>query len=75
MNNLIISGKDVTADLLAFARDLVRIKSYSGQEEQVARFIASKMESLGYDEVRIDHIGNVFGRIWNSGKVIRDGPV
>lgn len=70
MNNLMISGKDVTDDLLAFARDLVRIKSYSGQEEQVARFIASKMESLGYDEVRIDHIGNVLGRIGNGGKVI-----
>ena len=65
-----IGGKDMTEDLLAFARDLVRIKSYSGQEEQVAHFIASKMESLGYEEVRIDRVGNVLGRIGNGGKVI-----
>jgi len=70
MRDLMIKGKDVRDELLEFARDLVRIRSYSGQEEQVARFIASKMESLGYDEVRIDGIGNVLGRIGNGRKVI-----
>jgi len=69
-NNLTNSGKDETDDLMAFSRDLLRIKRYSGQEEEVVRFIASKMESLGYDEVRIDRFGSVLGRIGNGGKVI-----
>jgi putative selenium metabolism hydrolase len=65
-----MNGMDVTDDVLSFTQDLVRIKSYSGQEEQVARFIASKMESLGYDEVKIDRCGNVLGRIGNGEKII-----
>ena len=70
MNKLMINALDVTDDLVAFTQGLVRIKSYSGQEEQVARFIASKMEALGYDEVNIDRFGNVLGRIGNGEKVI-----
>jgi len=46
------------------------LKSYSGQEEQVARFIASKMKALDYDEIRIDRFGNVLGRIGTGPKVI-----
>src|SRR3990172_4021362 len=57
-------------DLIAFTQDLVRIKSYSGQEEQIIRVIAQKMKSLGYDEVRIDAMGNVVGRIGNGAKSI-----
>jgi putative selenium metabolism hydrolase len=55
---------------MAFAQDLVRIKSYSGQEEQIARFIASKMEALGFDEVIIDRYGNVLGRVGDGERVI-----
>lgn len=51
------------ADLLAFIQSLVRIKSYSGQEEEIIRFIEQKMRALGYDEVTIDAMGNVVGRI------------
>ena len=61
---------DMTNDLLAFAQDLVRIKSYSGQEEQIARFIASRMETLGFDEVRIDRYGNVLGRVGSGDRII-----
>jgi putative selenium metabolism hydrolase len=70
MSDLLINGVDVSGDLLAFASDLVRIKSYSGEEEQIAPFIAARMESLGYDEVKIDRFGNVLGRIGNGDKVI-----
>ena len=63
MHKLMMNGTDVAGDLLAFAQDLVRIQSYSGQEGQAARFIASKMEALGFDEVKIDRYGNVLGRV------------
>ncbi len=48
---------------VAFARDLIRIPSFSGQEAAVARRIAREMDDLGYDKVWIDPIGNVIGRI------------
>lgn len=56
--------------LVEFARSLVRIRSYSGQEGELARHIAGKMEALGYDEVFIDGTGNVVGRIGNGPKSI-----
>lgn len=65
-----MNDNEVSNDLLAFAQDLVRIKSYSGHEEQIARFIASKMEVLSFDEVRIDRYGNVLGRIGDGKRVI-----
>ncbi len=40
--------------LIAFTRELIRLQSYSGREEAVARAITSQMEALDYDEVRID---------------------
>jgi putative selenium metabolism hydrolase len=70
MNQLLMNGINMTGDLLAFAQDLVRIKSYSGQEEQAARFIASKMKVLGFDDVRIDRFGNVLGRVGGGERAI-----
>ena len=70
MNQLLMNGIDVTGDLLSFAQNLVRIKSYSGQEEQVARFIASKMRVLGFEEVQIDRFGNVLGRVGGGERAI-----
>ncbi|MBN1535724.1 MAG: YgeY family selenium metabolism-linked hydrolase [Anaerolineales bacterium] len=66
MRNLIMNGSNVTDDLLAFAQDLVRINSLSGQEGPAAKLVASKMESLGYDDVQIDRYGNVLGRVGNG---------
>ncbi len=68
MKSLIMDGVDVTKDLLVFARDLIQIKSYSGQEEQIARFIARKMGNLDFDEVQIDRFGNVLGRMGDGVK-------
>ncbi len=60
----------IKEELVRFTQDLVRIKSYSGHEEEVVKYIAKKMNDLGYDEVIIDSMGNVVGRIGNGEKVI-----
>lgn len=54
-------------ELVEFAQELVRIQSYSGQEERIIRFIAARMQALGYDEVKIDAMGNLLGRIGSGG--------
>ncbi len=46
---------------LAFAQDLIRIPSPSGGEGGVARRLLEEMEALGYDETRVDELGNVVG--------------
>jgi len=52
-----------TEALTAFIQDLIRIKSLSGNEEEVARRIITEMHALGYDEVSVDAYGNVLGKI------------
>jgi len=50
-------------ELIHFAQQLVRIRSYSGEEGEIIHFIAAKMDELGYDEICIDSMGNLLGRI------------
>lgn len=52
--------------LIDFARDLVRIKSRTGEEGEVVKRIAEEMKALEYDEVIIDKVGNVIGKIGNG---------
>jgi putative selenium metabolism hydrolase len=67
-NNLLTSSLET--EILEFAQQLVQIKSYSGQEEEAIRLVEKKMIALGYDEVKIDKMGNVLGRIGEGEKSI-----
>lgn len=53
-----------------FLRDLIAIKSVSSQEGDVIRRIEREMLDSGYDEVRIDAMGNILGRIGHGPRVI-----
>ncbi len=55
---------------------LIKIKSLSGEEEGVAKALKQMMEEAGFDEARIDGLGNVIGRIGNGKKIIAiDGHI
>jgi putative selenium metabolism hydrolase len=60
----------VQDELVAFTQELVRIKSLSGHEKEIVQFIAQKMQALGYDEVVVDAMGNVLGRIGHGGTAV-----
>ncbi len=70
MAHVDLISPEIQTELLEFAQELVRIKSISGQEKEVVKLIETKMKALGYDEVRIDALGNVLGRIGQGGKSI-----
>jgi acetylornithine deacetylase/succinyl-diaminopimelate desuccinylase-like protein len=70
MNKSVLLNKDQKDEILEFAQNLVRVKSYSSQEEEAIRMVQQKMIDLGYDEVKIDSLGNVIGRIGNGDKII-----
>ena len=53
----------VETELINFTQNLVRIKSVTGDEEEIIRFIEKKMKEIGYDEIIVDSMGNVVGRI------------
>jgi putative selenium metabolism hydrolase len=57
------------ADIVQFLRDLIAIPAESGQEGPVIQRIRREMEKVGFDEVRIDPMGNILGRI-GSGKTV-----
>ncbi len=50
-------------DCINFTQRLIQTPSMSFEEENIAKLIAAELESLGFDEVWIDEIGNVNGRI------------
>lgn len=57
--------RDYTAQNLS---KLVQTKSYSSQEENVCRLIVKLCQEAGFDEVYIDGLGSVIGRVGNGPK-------
>jgi putative selenium metabolism hydrolase len=59
--------RDYTAENLS---RLVKIKSVSKEEKDVNLELKKQMEAAGFDEVRIDPLGNVIGRIGKGKKIL-----
>lgn len=59
--------KKYTAENLS---KLIKIKSLSGEEGAVQKELMNQMVDAGFDEVRMDGLGNVIGRIGNGKKVL-----
>jgi len=59
-----------TPDIVRFLRDLIATPSESGCERAVAERVACEMAGAGFDEVKIDGLGNVLGRIGSGPRVI-----
>jgi len=57
-------------ELVAFAQELLRTRSPSGDESKVAKVVADQMMTLGYDEVSTDELGNVVGVL----RGVEEGP-
>lgn len=62
--------KAAETDIIQFLRDIVAIPSMESQIGEVGNRIAEEMHKLGYDEVRFDQMGNIFGRIGDGPKTI-----
>ncbi len=67
INSLSEKYKDYTAENLS---RLVKIKSLSAEEEDVQLELKCQMEEAGFDEVKIDGLGNIIGRIGNGEKIL-----
>ena len=64
------AAQDYRPAMAKFLRDMIAIPSESCQEEGVVRRIAQEMESLGYDKVEFDKLGNVIGWMGTGDKII-----
>jgi putative selenium metabolism hydrolase len=63
-------AKEAEADLVKYLRDIVAIPSMSCDEERVIHRIEREMDKLGFDETRVDAMGNLIGRVGSGPKSI-----
>ena len=62
--------------LFSLLQDLIRIRSYSGEEKNIVEFIILKMKDHLFDEAYVDKFGNAVGRIGNGPvKILYDAHV
>jgi len=57
-------------EVVAFLADLLAIPSPSGKEGPVTERVAVEMRRLGFDEVRVDGLGNVIGRVGRGPRLL-----
>jgi putative selenium metabolism hydrolase len=57
-------------DIVGFLRDLIAIPAESCHEGPVIERIKAEMQKVGFDEIRVDKLGNILGRIGSGKRVI-----
>jgi putative selenium metabolism hydrolase len=69
-------AQEMEGDTVRFLSDLVRTQSFSSKEGAVIAVIKKEMKQIGFDEVKIDGLGNIIGRIGSGPRVMAfDGHV
>ncbi len=69
-------SKTLEKDLFAFLRELIAIPSTSGHEGAVVERIRAEMVRLDFDEIRVDGMGNILGRMGSGSRVMAfDGHI
>ncbi len=58
-----VDWEQLLADCIDFTQRLIQTPSMPFEEANLAKLVATELEQLGFDEVWIDEIGNVNGRI------------
>ncbi|MBN2695508.1 YgeY family selenium metabolism-linked hydrolase [bacterium] len=69
-NEIQKKAKEYRMDMAKFLSDLVKIHSISCKEKDVVLRIKKEMEKVGFDEIIIDGLGNILGRVGNGPRVI-----
>ncbi len=74
MNNvyakILQEARGLEQDTVRFLCDLVRTPSFSTKEKDVIELIRREMLAAGLDEVRVDGLGNVIGRVGNGPRLV-----
>jgi putative selenium metabolism hydrolase len=69
-------AKGVETELATFMQDIIRIPSLSSEEGDVIERVRAEMLRVGFDEVSVDPMGNLIGRIGSGPYVIAlDGHI
>lgn len=63
-------AKEYELDTANFLVDMVKTPAFSMKEKDVIQVIKKEMEKVGFDEIIIDGLGNILGRIGNGPRII-----
>lgn len=63
-------AKRYTPEMVTFLRDMIAIPSESTGERPVVERARAEMEKAGFDEIKVDGLGNILGRIGSGTTVI-----
>ena len=63
-------ARDYRDDIVGFMRRLIQASSVSGRERAVVEVIRAEMERTGFDEITIDPLGNIIGRVGSGSTII-----
>ena len=69
-SEILSKAKSYEKDISQFLRDMISIPSESCNEKKVINRIKEEMEKVSFDEVMIDKMGNIHGRIGKGKKII-----
>jgi putative selenium metabolism hydrolase len=58
-----------TPEMVRFLREMIAIPSESAGEKLVVARVRAEMERVGFDEIKVDGMGSIFGRV-GSGKTV-----
>ncbi len=65
-----------TPDIVKFLREMIAIPSESAEEREVIQRVKLEMERCGFDEIKIDGLGSILGRVGSGPKVVAiDGHI
>lgn len=70
MNPILKLAQSLKAEVAQFLREIIAIPSLSSREGAVIQRIKAEMEQIGFDEIRIDGLGNLMGRIGGGRRVV-----
>lgn len=70
MMSILSRARDLEQDTVRILCDLVRTPSHSSKEKDVIEVIRKEMQVIGFDEIRIDGLGSIIGRIGSGPRVI-----
>lgn len=74
--SIIKRAQEIERDTVRILMDLVRTPSFSSKEKEAMQILGREMEKAGFDEIRIDGLGSIIGRIGNGPRTIAfDGHV
>jgi len=69
-NEIRQKARKYETDTVNFLMDMIRIPAFSTKEQAVIERIRAEMEKAGFDEVIIDGLGNVIGRMGSGKRII-----